>query len=44
MLHYDLLDMIADEQKHAHSSLLEWIIIWLIVIDITIILAQEFVL
>jgi uncharacterized Rmd1/YagE family protein len=38
----DLLGMIADEQKHAHSSLLEWIIIWLIAIDIIILLVQEF--
>ena len=40
----DLLEMIADEQKHAHSAMLEWIIIWLIAIDIVIILLQEFVL
>ncbi|KPJ92715.1 MAG: sad1-interacting factor 2 [Gammaproteobacteria bacterium SG8_15] len=40
----DLLQMIADEQKHAHSSLLEWIIIWLIAIDIVILLVQEFLL
>ena len=37
----DLLTMIADEQNHAHSSMLEWIIIWLIAIDILIMLAQE---
>lgn len=37
----DLLSMIADEQKHSHSSMLEWIIIWLIAIDIVIILIQE---
>jgi len=37
----DLLQMIADEQNHAHSSLLEWIIIWLITIDIIIMLIQE---
>jgi uncharacterized Rmd1/YagE family protein len=37
----DLLAMVADEQKHAHSSLLEWIIIWLIGFDILIILAKE---
>ncbi|WP_455376693.1 RMD1 family protein [Kaarinaea lacus] len=37
----DLLTMIADEQNHKHSSMLEWIIIWLIAIDIVIILAQE---
>lgn len=40
----DLLEMIADEQKHAHSSLLEWIIIWLIAIDIIVVLIQELVL
>ncbi len=40
----DLLQMIADEQKHSHSSLLEWIIIWLIAIDIIILLVQEFLL
>jgi len=39
----DLLSMIADEQKHQHSSLLEWIIIWLIAIDIVIILIQELI-
>ncbi|WP_455207513.1 RMD1 family protein [Kaarinaea lacus] len=38
----DLLQMIADEQNHAHSSMLEWIIIWLIAIDILILLIQEF--
>jgi len=37
----DLLAMIVDEQHHAHSSMLEWIIICLIAIDIIIILAQE---
>ena len=37
----DLLQMIADEQNHSHSSLLEWIIIWLIAIDIVILLIQE---
>jgi uncharacterized Rmd1/YagE family protein len=40
----DLLQMIGDEQKHAHSSMLEWIIIWLIAIDIVILLVQEFLL
>lgn len=40
----DLLQMIADEQMHSHSSMLEWIIIWLFAIDIIIILLQEFVL
>jgi uncharacterized Rmd1/YagE family protein len=40
----DLLQMIADEQRHSHSSMLEWIIIWLFAIDIIIILMQEFIL
>lgn len=39
----DLLQMIADEQNHSHSSLLEWIIIWLIAIDIGLILIQEYI-
>lgn len=37
----DLLQMIADEQKHSHSSMLEWIIIWLIAIEMFILLIQE---
>lgn len=40
----DLLTMIADELRHSHSSMLEWIIIWLIALDIVIILVQELVL
>lgn len=31
---HELFQMLADEQKHNHSSLLEWIIIWLIVIEV----------
>lgn len=31
----ELLEMLADEQKHQHSSILEWIIIWLIVVEIS---------
>lgn len=31
---HELFDMIADEQKHQHSSMLEWIIIWLIFFEI----------
>jgi uncharacterized Rmd1/YagE family protein len=33
--------MLADEQKHVRSSLLEWIIIWLIAIEIVFFLGQE---
>ena len=32
---HELFQMLADEQNHRHSSLLEWIIIWLIVIEIS---------
>lgn len=32
----ELLDMLADEQKHKHSSLLEWIIIILIAVEIVL--------
>lgn len=39
----DLLDMIADEQKHAHSAMLEWIIIWLIASEMIILVIQEFI-
>ncbi|NOT84248.1 MAG: RMD1 family protein [Methylococcaceae bacterium] len=31
---HELFEMLADEQKHRHSSLLEWIIIWLIAFEI----------
>lgn len=31
---HELLEMLADEQKHQHSSTLEWIIIWLIAVEI----------
>lgn len=33
---HELLGMLADEQKHQHSSTLEWIIIWLIAVEICI--------
>ncbi|MCF7971503.1 MAG: RMD1 family protein [Methylococcaceae bacterium] len=38
---HDLLEMLADEQKHQHSSTLEWIIIDLIVVEIVITLAEK---
>ncbi len=38
---HELLEMLADEQKHQHSSALEWIIIWLIAVEIVISLAEK---
>ena len=38
---HELLEMLADEQKHHHSSFLEWIIIILIAIEIVIFVVQE---
>ncbi|WIO75455.1 RMD1 family protein [Porticoccaceae bacterium LTM1] len=40
MIH-KLFEMLADEQKHKHSSLLEWIIIWLIAVEILIFLGHD---
>lgn len=37
-----LFDMLADEQNHKHSSMLEWIIIWLIAIEILIFIFHDF--
>lgn len=38
----ELLEMMADEQKHSHSSMLEWIIIILIAIEIVIYLMEMY--
>ncbi len=40
----ELLDMLDDDQKHRHSSKLEWIIIWLIAVEIIIFLVNDFML
>lgn len=39
---HELFIMLSDEQKHKHSSTLEWIIIWLIAIEIVIFLLHDF--
>lgn len=38
---HELFEMLADEQKHRHSSILEWIIIWLIAIEIGITIVDK---
>lgn len=38
---HELFEMLADELRHKHSSLLEWIIIWLIAIEIIIFLVHD---
>ena len=38
---HELLIMMADELKHKHSSLLEWIIIWLIAFEILVFLVHD---
>lgn len=38
---HELLEVLADEQKHRHSSTLEWIIIWLIAVEIGMSLLEK---
>jgi uncharacterized Rmd1/YagE family protein len=38
---HELFNMMADEQKHKHSSMLEWIIIWLIAFEIVVFLVHD---
>lgn len=38
---HELFEMLADEQKHRHSSILEWIIIWLIAFEIAMMITDK---
>ncbi|MDH5258855.1 MAG: RMD1 family protein, partial [Gammaproteobacteria bacterium] len=38
---HELFNMIADELRHKHSSMLEWIIIWLIAFEIVVFLVHD---
>jgi uncharacterized Rmd1/YagE family protein len=38
---HELFQMLADEQNHRHSTILEWIIIWLIAIEITMTIVDK---
>jgi len=38
---HELFEMLADEQKHKHSAFLEWIIIWLIAVEILFFLVHD---
>ena len=38
---HELFEMLADEQKHDHSSRLEWIIIWLIAVEILVFILHD---
>lgn len=38
---HELLNMLAEERNHKHSSTLEWIIIWLIAVEIVIFLGHD---
>ncbi|OPX56928.1 Uncharacterized protein, Rmd1/YagE family [Oceanospirillum multiglobuliferum] len=38
---HELFDMLADEQNHRHSSNLEWIVIWLIAVEVIIFFVHD---
>lgn len=37
----ELLEILADEEKHNHSATLEWIIIWLIAVEVVIFIGHD---
>lgn len=39
---HELFNMLGNELNHMHSSRLEWIIIWLIIIEVTLTLLKDF--
>jgi uncharacterized Rmd1/YagE family protein len=39
----ELLNMLADERNHKHSARLEWIIIWLIFVEVAYFFINEFI-
>lgn len=40
---HELFEMLGNELNHQHSSRLEWIIIWLIIIEVSLTLFRDFV-
>ena len=38
----EIFNMLADEQNHKHSAVLEWIIIWLIALEIVLFIIKAF--
>ena len=41
---HELFEMLSDDLKHQHSSKLEWIIIWLIAVEIVIFIINDIIL
>jgi len=39
----ELFNMLTEEQNHKHSAVLEWIIIWLIAVEIVLFIYKEFI-
>lgn len=38
---HELFDMLAEEQNHKHSAVLEWIIIWLIAVEVVFFIIHD---